>query len=111
MYACYSGANYRAHREKIASAERFILPSLALLYWAASVSGPGHFAHIFPYSWGWPGLLYLALMRCVRWRIHVMLLIPEACMTATAALAVSACLDGSATPESVALATLQVTSS
>jgi hypothetical protein len=99
---------YRAHRERIAAAERFMMPSLALLYRSVCSSWQGWYLPVFPYTWGWAGLLYLSTVRCVRWRLHLALLIPEACITASSAVAASLCLDGHLSPQAASVVVLQV---
>lgn len=104
-------SGYAQYREQIASAERLVVPPLCLLY--AAVQGPAGWTaltHI-PYMWALWGLLYYAVLRTVRWRVHLALLLPEACTRATAAVAASLCLHGQLVPGPSLLVLFQVAAS
>lgn len=83
---------YAQHREMLAAAERLVVPPLCLLYSLVHGAAAGSALSISPYKWALGGLVYLALVRRVRWRMHMTLLLPEASTRATAAIAASLCI-------------------
>ena len=90
MRGFWSG--YAQHREQIASAERLMVPPLCLLL--TLMEGPTGWTAlaISPYTWALWGLVYFSVFRRVRWRVHMTLLLAEACTRATAAIAASLCI-------------------
>ena len=72
-------------RGQLASAERLLLPALSLFHCLSQ--RPAADQAFFPYTYlsGWATLAYLAAARRLSLREHLLLVMPELCMQATAA--------------------------
>ena len=107
MRSCWSG--YVQYREQIASAERLMVPPLCLLL--TVMEGPAGWTAltITPYAWALWGLVYFSVFRRVRWRVHLTLLLPEACTRATAAITAALCIHRELMPGVTLLTCMQVT--
>ncbi|BDA40721.1 hypothetical protein COCOBI_01-3740 [Coccomyxa sp. Obi] len=103
--SCWKG--YAQHREQLTSAERMVVPVLCLLVSLMQGSAEGTDSPISSCMWGMGGLVYVAVLRRVRWRVHMTLLLPEACMRVTAAIAASICVHGHLMPGLQTLPCLQ----
>ncbi|CAL8466970.1 g6506 [Coccomyxa elongata] len=98
---------YAQHREQLTSAERLVVPLLCLFVSLMQGSATRTDSPISSWIWAMGGLVYVSVLRRVRWRVHMTLLLPEACMRVTAAIAASICRQGHLMPGLPMLTCLQ----
>ena len=72
-------------RGQLASAERLLLPALSLFHCLSQHPTAGQVYFPYTYLTGWATLLYLAAARRLPLRMHLLLVMPELCIQATAA--------------------------